>query len=570
MDSRKPCLPWMTLALVMGGLSPIHGQSNSNHALRTYDEIQSHADRLARGGRRKEAIEILEDGVRENPHHGYLRWDLGQLQYEEGHFDAALETWNQCRAQGFVGRGYLDFRIAELHGRAGRLEPGLDALEAAIRHGFLGESNRERLENTDWPEDWRMLPRFERLTGIPSPRVSRDRDARWRFDLEFLRERFRLAYPDLDLYGNEARFEAEFEALLGKVPGLSDAEVPYHLQSICAGLHDAHCQVYFTRDMRSQFSWGVRIFDGRSMIFAMPTADTTMLGQELVAIEGLPISRVYELCSRFCSADNSIGLQTGLERLVAWPEALGHSGVLAPKARGMEVTVLNAEGETSVHRLEVAGLGSEKDWTSARQDCPHPEPLYLSRLDTDHWFEVLEDDGLVYCQINQITEARPGDLGRFLDRMQTKIQSNPGVEAFILDLRYNGGGSSDFNPRIMAFIHSTPLLREPDGFFVFTGRRTASAAQKLVTDIEYATDALFVGEPASSRPNFIGESMPEGLPFHPDIQVSISTHYHMAGGGCSVDRRAWIPTDVAIPYTFDDYCNNVDPLLEWVRGRLKD
>ena len=95
--------------------------------------------------------------------------------------------------------------------------------------------------------------------------------------------------------------------------------------------------------------------------------------------------------------------------------------------------------------------------------------------------------------------------------------------------------------------------------FVITGRQTFSAAMNFATDMEKLTDALFVGEPTGSSPNFIGEHNPFQLPFS-KIQGSCPTRYYQ-GGFSSDDHRPWIAPDIIANLSSNDFRQNNDPAL---------
>ncbi len=67
-------------------------------------------------------------------------------------------------------------------------------------------------------------------------------------------------------------------------------------------------------------------------------------------------------------------------------------------------------------------------------------------------------------------------------------------------------------PLLHRLIGSTKINRR-GCLFVIIGRGTFSAAQNTATAIERETNAIFVGEPSGSRPNFIGETTPFMLPY---------------------------------------------------------
>jgi hypothetical protein len=123
----------------------------------------------------------------------------------------------------------------------------------------------------------------------------------------------------------------------------------------------------------------------------------------------------------------------------------------------------------------------------------------------------------------------------------------------------NGGGNGTLNrPLVLALIRADSL-RARGHLFVLIGRRTFSAAQFLVSDLERWTDAIFVGEPTASRGNHYGDSYRIRLP-NSGVTVRVSTLYWQFSD--PRDLRPWTPPEVATELTFDDYRHNRDPALE--------
>ena len=81
---------------------------------------------------------------------------------------------------------------------------------------------------------------------------------------------------------------------------------------------------------------------------------------------------------------------------------------------------------------------------------------------------------------------------------------------------------------------------------MITGRATFSACQNLVNHLDRATNAIFVGEPAGSRPNFTGEDTWVELPWS-KLRVSISARYWQ--DSYPTDERPYVP--VAMPVADD-------------------
>jgi C-terminal processing protease CtpA/Prc len=193
-------------------------------------------------------------------------------------------------------------------------------------------------------------------------------------------------------------------------------------------------------------------------------------------------------------------------------------------------------------------------WVDARDG--KPDPLWLSDPTNLYWYKYLPDTRTLYCQINTIQQKSTDSLRAFMSRTIATADS-AGAERFVLDLRLNGGGNGDFNKQILL-----PLIKSrydvPGRLFVLTGRRTWSAAQMLVTELQKYTTAIFVGEPTASHGNHYGDSFRIVMP-NSRVTVRVSTLWHPYLD--SRDKRQMIEPAVKAPLSYADYRAGRDPAL---------
>jgi len=194
-------------------------------------------------------------------------------------------------------------------------------------------------------------------------------------------------------------------------------------------------------------------------------------------------------------------------------------------------------------------------WIDARDAAS--TPLWLSNQREIYWSRYLATERAMYVQVNTI-QQKPGDsLRTFMSRAIASADS-AGARRFILELRLNGGGDGTWNRQIFL-----PLIKSrydtAGRLFVITGRRTFSAAQMLVTEMQKYTNATFVGEPTSSKGNAFGDSYRIVLP-NSGITFRVSTLWHQYLD--SRDRRDMIEPAIKAPMTFADYAAGRDPALE--------
>lgn len=191
--------------------------------------------------------------------------------------------------------------------------------------------------------------------------------------------------------------------------------------------------------------------------------------------------------------------------------------------------------------------------------APEP-PLYLRNTNETHWFVHLPESDAVYVQFYDVADDSDETLAQFGIRLRNFLSEHDDVRNLIVDLRRNYGGNSYLYPELSRTLVHFDAQQEKR-LFVLIGRTMFSAAENFAVDVDRLTNATFVGEPTSGRPQAYGDSPAFVLPYS-----------GMRGGIAAVlwnlssprDRRARIAPDIPVALTAADYFANRDPVLETV------
>jgi C-terminal processing protease CtpA/Prc len=170
----------------------------------------------------------------------------------------------------------------------------------------------------------------------------------------------------------------------------------------------------------------------------------------------------------------------------------------------------------------------------------------------------LPEHQMVYVWFGAVMDPHGSSLKEFFQRVFDAVEANK-AEHLVLDMRFNGGGNTDLIRPVLRGIIQKEKINRKGHLWVIIGRHTFSAAQNTVNLLDRETHALFVGEPTSSRPAFVGESTWFVLP-HSRTRVFCSSRYWQYMD--STDERIWVPPDIVAEPTFADYACNRDPAME--------
>ena len=400
-----------------------------------------------------------------------------------------------------------------------------------------------------------------------SPRLDTAEVRRWREDLAYLRKEMPARHANLFHDMSRAQFDSVLGSMDARLATLARHQVIVELQKLAALVGDGHTNVGPWRDSVIAFRTlpiALYWFEEGIVVRSADSAHANLIGARIVAINNLPVDSAVARIRPLISRDNEMGVRAFTPFFIAMPEILEATGIVSDMER-IPLTVESA-GQRRTVVLGPAGpfpmLTGDADrswirragWVDARDD--KPTPLWLSDPTNLYWYKSLPDVKTLYCQINTIQQKSTDSLRVFMTRAIAAADS-AGAEKFVVDLRLNGGGNGDFNKAILL-----PLIKSkydvPGHLYVLTGRRTWSAAQMLVTELQKYTTATFVGEPTASRGNAYGDSFRIVMP-NSRVTVRVSTLWHQYLD--PRDKRAMIEPAIKAPLSYADYRAGRDPAL---------
>jgi hypothetical protein len=145
------------------------------------------------------------------------------------------------------------------------------------------------------------------------------------------------------------------------------------------------------------------------------------------------------------------------------------------------------------------------------------------------------------------------------------VDSRP-LQALVIDVRVNNGGNNFLAHGFAERIVASAKVNRHGRLFVITGRETFSACQNFCNWLDRRTEAIFVGEPTGSRPNFVGEGNSIILPWS-GLRANASSRLWQ--DSVSEDKRVWIAPDLVARMTSADYRENRDPALATIVDYLR-
>lgn len=409
-------------------------------------------------------------------------------------------------------------------------------------------------------------PALAETTATPVaavPAVANPTIEQWRDDLRFMAREMERLHANLYHSVSRETFAAAVAALDAKLPGLQRHEVIVELMRLVAMVGDGHTNVSPLKDKAfglPSLPLKLYLFDDGLYVRAARPDFAELLGARVEAIGGVPVAEALRRVGEISPRDNAITPTMYAPILLGIP-AIDHALKLGPTPYAAVLTLSRGKRRwtVTVPATQVdpnwppdtdVSLVTPDRWVDARTA---PQPIWLQAPLDYHRLIELPEHRALYVQLNMVTGIKGQSLGDFGERIRERAAAtNP--RAIILDVRLNRGGNQD-----LRFPFIADLIKAEDAdtrLYVLSWRGAFSATQPILDDLALFTEAVLIGEPASSRPNGYGDSYRIVLP-NSGLTVRTSIKYHQRDNR----ERPWTPIDVAAPYRFADYVAGRDPAL---------
>jgi len=391
--------------------------------------------------------------------------------------------------------------------------------------------------------------------------------AQWQDDLRFLQETVHKDYPFLFKKVTAAAFDEAVEEFYKGIPQMQDHEVLVGFGRIIGMFKYGHTRVGFHESPVAYHKLPINLYqfpDGLYITGAHKDY-ASVVGAKITAIEGMPTKEALKAIYPVVPVENKQFFKAYAVFYMVIPEVLHAQGITKTLKQNINLSlekegksfnsVVNARSNLDIP-VQYGELKPESDWVGVRDQSQNP--LYLKNLDKIYYYEYLPEQKAVYVRHSQIQDDPTENIPSFYKRLFEFIDNNE-VEKLVLDVRLNGGGNNYKNKPIVTGIIEHSKINQTGKFFVIIGRRTFSACQNLVNELDNYTNAIFVGEPTGENINFYGDNRRVELP-NSKLPVYLSFAWWQ-------DKPQWENADYTVPHlavesTFEDYSNNNDPVLE--------
>ncbi|REK19564.1 MAG: hypothetical protein DWQ37_00400 [Planctomycetota bacterium] len=492
-----------------------------------------------------------------NPTVGLYWYRLGEALLRSKQYEQAIAPLKKAEELGsfqstpprMAHRGEVACLLATAFAALGEQEEARRWTRTALDQGLRDITKLRSAEFAELLED----PAFCKLVWQTDTQ-NLSRDEGYRHDLRFAVHELKRVHFSPFRATSEADIDAAVAKLEAEIPDLSEDEILTRFVAIISLFGDGH-----TRLQTATPQLPVRLFRFPEGLFVLGATSehADLVGARILRINNCAAEVALARAESILPRENPmmpLWLSPSVLQSITMLRGLG----IAPAEGAVGLQIEDASGQQRTVQLVAPDKppwrGNLTYAVAGRDDSP---PEYLRHLDKTMWHEVLPDGKTMYCQLNGIGHGTK-TFQKYFEALFEEIEKGE-IERLVLDMRFNGGGNTFLNPPLIEGLIRSEKFREPGNLFVITGRSTFSAAINTVGELERRTTAILVGEPPSSPPNFVGESVGVPLPCT-GWEISISDLSWQTS--FPMDYRVWISPTIYAPPTAETFRAHRDPALE--------
>lgn len=380
----------------------------------------------------------------------------------------------------------------------------------------------------------------------------------WQSDLDTMSTELRRLHGST-LYHATTRsgFESALETARATALTASNDEMIAEVYRLLATLGEGHTSVNASPDL--YYPIVLRWFPEGVYVVRAEATREEILGQRVLTVGGLAPAELETRIDPLISVDVPEGLPVARPSLVMNTRLMRGLGIA-----GEDGLVVELEGSGAV---TIQPLGPEDTFTGKsylETLDPDTLPVSLRPRGESYWYDLDPASGLLYVRYDTCTSDAAGMFNEVLDHL-----GGGQVQRLVLDLRWNGGGSSRPGTDFAEAVADIASINTPGSLYVLIGPRTFSSAMMNAMDFRARTEAIFAGEPLVEPAGHYGEVRRFELPAS-GLVIGTSTRYFDYGLGvvpAGQDSSTWVLSPTPgweHTWTWAEYGAGTDPVLESV------
>jgi len=392
------------------------------------------------------------------------------------------------------------------------------------------------------------------------------REEAWSRDITYLEKRINELLYSPNQAISKTDLSKEILDIKTNIASLTDEQIIFKIMRLFGALGSGHNVIIPTSpDKGALKKLPVQFYQFNDGLFIVDAEEgfEQWIGYKVDLIENTPIEAALQKTNAINARDNDMQILWLGPYYLGLPDVLKGLGIIK-NANQVTITLSDSKGKSQKVTMnpiawQFTGFPILPKLKTENQ------PLFLSKTEDNYWSKALPKHNAMFIQFNLVQQKEELTLMDFNLELRENIkQSNS--QNLILDLRFNAGGNGAILPPMLKTLIEFEITNPKGQIFVLMGRGTFSAAQNLLTEITKFTNAILVGEPSGSKPNFIGEAGWFKLPYSGLLGL-IASQYHQTSK--AEDHRKWIAPHIPAGLSSIDYFNGNDKAMNVIMEVIK-
>ncbi|MBR9853077.1 MAG: hypothetical protein GYB37_00650 [Algicola sp.] len=380
-----------------------------------------------------------------------------------------------------------------------------------------------------------------------------DRGA-WLEDLEFLEQSVAKTFPDFESNPRSELFLQEVLAIKENLDILTQKEIVYGIQKALGVLGDEGCNIMPFQEVLETNILPVSLYPFQDGWYICDAKDKSLVGQQVLGIDGMLIENVYDRMKPYLNADNEHYQKRLFAVYGLIPDLLRVAGLDGSDSE----VLLQLSGNKEV--LVKAGQLSE--YSNLDRNLPNDGYFQLDQKNhknENYWFEYMPGSESIYVQFQQISNNDKGSsFKKFIGLIEDEIVEGK-AKKVILDLRYGGGGNGFKLKSFTDLLRDSEQINQDGNLIVLTSKATKGTLLELASILQLNTKSIIIGESTGEGPNTVGDVKLVQMP-NSKIYVSLTNIFWPTSW--DIDTRSALDPDINVQFAFEDYLKGEDPWLD--------
>jgi len=309
-----------------------------------------------------------------------------------------------------------------------------------------------------------------------------------------------LEKQHINLYHSidEKVFNQKIENLIKKLPALNKHEIMVEMMRITRTIGDGHTQFLVMGGPHNHYPFSLEWIDGKIRVMATNTEYKRFLGNELLAIDEVPIS---EILAKIEPVMQGIENEYSLRARYRWHLNVSELlyGLHITPSLGRATFTFIGENNSEKH-INADAISMDKFVSSVVHRLTLDKGIFshANIKDSDGlWLSSNKALNTAYLYFSQYPSRN--DMEDFAEDVQEYLIEN-NIQNLIVDLRDNGGGNFFVGLLLAQYLNLIDSLNWDNGIYVLIGEHTYSAGMSNAAQYRSILNATLVGEPTGANP----------------------------------------------------------------------